>query len=864
MPTGHRHTIPLHAVDRPRLRAQLDAGLDSPLSLVVAPAGAGKTVLLSQWVHSHDDLAVGWVDITEADADPLVFSRHLIGVLTSVAPHLHAPVAPVDASGRRLGEALLEDLSAGLRSAGRMVVVLDDLDRLSGSAVLTDLWRLVDQLPANVHVIFASRVDLKLGWSRHRLQHSLVEIRQRDLAFDQATTAQMLEKITGRPVSEKTAELVRAKTEGWAVGVQLTALSLRFSVDPDRSVSALTETDRLVADYLSEEVLDAQDPPQRSAIMRIAAVEEFCAPLVDAILGTEGAQVIADLEKNSMFILPLTGRPGWYRFHRLFRDLLLLRLRARGPDVEREVLRAAARWSEQQGLVDDAIHYHLRARSWDAATDRILALGREVYEDFHVAKVVGWLEAVPADERARRPEAELLLAVARGMSGQGTAAVDALRSLLAERQLSAGERLVAVTYLSACVQLAPPPEFFAQAAERALLALAQEPADIPLPSLLGVTSRPLLNLVARASHGRALLLLGDLDGARDELRLALEGEGVAYRPYRLHALGSLALTEALSERMWAAEELADSALSLAKEFRLLGHPATADAFLARAVASLRRGEGDAGALALTEGRVRAASNQRTQLLWIAHLVSAMLGVEDPTLQAPGIPGPPPPFVRQALIALAHRRARLGGSPSRPTWKATTWSMIAFEEIAGLLTMGDAAAAVRRLEQFDTPDEASPMIAVERDLLRGWAHALEGQTSSARSRLQAAVALAASERIVFPFVAAGPQIARLLETLPGPGDEFRRLAVRAARASGAVPAEQRLVEQLTHRERELLAFLPTRMTFADIAAHSYVSVNTVKTHVGHIYRKLGVTGRDEAIERAADLGLIQVGEIGRIG
>ncbi|TQK19861.1 ATP/maltotriose-dependent transcriptional regulator MalT [Microbacterium sp. SLBN-154] len=864
MPIGHRHTLPPHAVDRRRLRAQLDAGLDSPLSLVVAPAGAGKTVLLSQWVRSRADHAVAWVDVTEADADPIAFSRHLVDALTSVAPHLQGPLAPVDTSDRRLGEALLEDLSTVLASAGRIIIVFDDLDRMSGSEVLTDLWRLVDQLPPNVHVVFASRVDLKLGWSRHRLQHNLVEIRQRDLAFDGATTAEVLQKITGRPVTEKTAERVRTRTEGWAVGVQLTALSLRFSADPERSVSALTETDRLVADYLSEEVLDAQDPPRRSAIMRIAAVDEFCAPLVDAILGADGAQLIADLEQDSMFLFPLSGRPGWYRFHRLFRDLLLLRLRARGPDVERQVLRAAARWSEEQDFVDDAIRYHLRARSWVAALDLVLTLRREVYEDFHVAKVVGWLEAVPEKERARRPQAELLLAMARGMSGHGVAAMDAFRGLLEEGNLSAGERLVAQTYLGACVQLAPPPEFFAQAAENALSALAQEPPDIEPPSLLGVTSRPLLNLVARASYGRALLLLGDLDAARQQLRLALEGEGAAYRPFRLHALGSLALTEAFSERMALAEELADSALSLAKEFRLLDHPAAGDAFLARAVASLGRGDGETGAAALAEGRVRAASDQRTQLLWLAHLASVMLGAEESSLPTSPLAAPPPPFVRHALTALAHRRARLRGMPSRPTWTASTWSVIAFEEIAGLLTTGDAPVAARRLAQFEPPGESSPAVAVERDLLLGWAHALAGQPAQARSHLQAALALAASGRLLFPFAAAGPEVARLLEALPGPADEFRRLAVHAARAAGAAPARGQLVEHLTHRERELLAYLPTRMTFADIAAHSYVSVNTVKTHVGHIYRKLGVTGRDEAIERAADLGLIEVGEIARIG
>jgi LuxR family maltose regulon positive regulatory protein len=480
-----------------------------------------------------------------------------------------------------------------------------------------------------------------------------------------------------------------------------------------------------------------------------------------------------------------------------------------------------------------------------------------------MSAVEDWLERVPPQVRAARPAADLLLAIARGMAGHGRLAADAMRSMLSERQLTAGERQVGLAYLAACVQFVPHPEEFAEAAHRALTLLRDEP-DAELPVLVGLTTRPLLVAVAQVSLGRSLMLLGDLAGARRILQDARKGEGMAYRPYRVHAEGSLALVEALSGRLLWAAELADEALALADEFGLRSHAAPADAYLARAIAAIRRGEPDVGSLALEEGIVRAASNNRTQLLWVAHLASLIIDPDTPPADAPEPAGPPPPFVRDAVAALAMRRARFRGAPKRPPAPAQDWSLIVFEELAALLSLGQPTAARARLAQVrQTAAPDAPTPAVERDLLLGWMCALEGRSQQSRVHLQAALARAAPHRLVWPFIQAGPEVADLIEQLPGVADDFRRLAVLRGRTGGAA-RRQPLADRLTPREMELLAYLPSRLTFADIAAHSFVSINTVKTHIGHIYRKLGVTGRDEAIERAAQLGLIDPNQIARVG
>ncbi|GAA3914322.1 LuxR C-terminal-related transcriptional regulator [Microbacterium invictum] len=857
-----RHRVPAYAEDRPRLREQLDSGLSSPLSLVVAPAGAGKTVLLAQWVQSRPDLTVAWLDITAADNEARVFAHRLIDAIDAQAPGFHPATAPVESTENRLGESLLEDLAAGMKDAGPVVIILDDLDRLSGSALLTDLWRLVDLVPSSAHFVFSSRTDLNLGWSRHRLQHNLVEIRQRELAFDRGTTASVIASITGHPVSDETADAVVARTEGWAVGVQLTALSLRFAADPVRVVDTLADTDRLIVDYLSEEVLDAQQPGRTDALTKIAVLDDFCAPLLNAIFGAGGSDLIADLVRDSMFVVPVPERPGWYRFHRLFRDLLRLRVRAQDAAAEAGVLEVAGTWCEAEGLHTEAIEYHLRAHAWDRALDAVFALRNDVYETLRLPAVAGWLSQVPPEVRDRRPQADLLLAIAWGISGHGTQAVDALRSLLTARRLTTGERQVGWAYLAACVQLEPHPEFFADAGRRALRLLHDEPATAP-PELLGLTTRPLLLAVAEVSLGRALLFLGDLAGARRALQSALRGEGMAYRPYRIHAKGTLALIEALSGRLTAAGELADDALELAAEFGLLSHPAPADAYLARALAAIRRGESEAGAFALTEGTVRAAGNSRTQLVWLAHLASLTIDPSDSVDAVAEPPGTPPPIVRQASIALSLRRARLRGTPTLPAVPSSEWSVVAFEEVAALLALGQPVAARERLSRVPLDDDSAPIAVIEVELLRGWMFALEGRGGQSRVHLQTALARAAPERLVYPFLEAGPDVAQLIEQLPGPGDDFRRLVIARGRAGRRPPLEA-LADKLTPRELELLAYLPSRLTFADIAAHSFVSINTIKTHIGHIYRKLGVTDRDSAIERAVDLGLIDPAEIARVG
>lgn len=859
-----RVVIP-HAVDRPSLRGRIDAGLDAPLVVVVAPAGYGKSVLLTQWVHSRPDLAVAWLDITGADDDATLFAARLVDSIRAVDPRMPQPDAPIGTLDGGLGDPFLNALAEALVSIGETVVVFDDLHHISASPISADLWRLSDLLPPNVHLIFSTRTDARIGRSRLRLQHGLVELRQSDLAFSDDETAALLHRITGRDVPQTAAASIARHTEGWAAGVQLSALTLRFEPDMDRFTDRLDETDRLIVEYLSEEVLDAQTAERRRALLQLSALDEVSAGLVEAVTGvSDGERFLAELVNESMFLVPVADRRGRYRFHHLFRDLLRYRLRASDPAAEAGLLLAAAEWHLNWGEYSTAVEYLLRAREWERVFTLLLASGRDVYDGVRTTTVARWLALVPEDVRAKNTDAQLLYAIVAGMSGRAAITVELLQGMLSDGRLDAGRRQVALSYLSAGVQFLPHPDFFLEKGVSAISALAEH-GDAPVPPLLQLTQRPLLETLAMTSIGRAHFFRGDFDAARTVLAETLQTEGANYGTYRVHIIGSLALVEAWSGRVQLALDLAAEALELAREHNLLTHPAPADAYLARAVASIQRGEPEAGALALHEGTVRAAANQRTQLMWVAYLAAVMIdpGRSDPANLEP--PGAPPPIVRLTQTALDWRVARLRGQPRpRAVEPETTWSILAFEQVAAALTRGDTRTAREQLGATGTAvDPLSPASRIERGITLAWLAAVEGRTSDARSQLAAVLDLAEREQLPQPVTGAGPIVADLMASLDVPQTAFRRRIMRSAGPTRR-PAPTPLADPLTAREVEILALLPSRLTNTDLAARYFVSVNTIKTHVGHIYRKLEVAGRDAAVTRARELGLLADGEIARTG
>lgn len=848
------HPAPPHAVDRPALRRRLDVGIRSPLTLLVAPAGAGKTVLLAQWVKSRPDLRIAWYHFTAADADPVLFARRFVAGLREKNPDLADLPAPVGEARGGLGAEFIDSLVVALSEyRNEIVLVFDDFHLLPRRELADDLWRLAARLPPHAHIIVSSRVDPGQRWSAHRLTHALVEIRQNDLALDEDETARVLGALAGSAVSVDAAHAIRERTEGWAAGVQLAGLTLRFRSDAAAVTDAFRDSDRLVVDYLSEEVLDALPDERRRILLCLSVVDVITGPLAGELCGVEdGGELLRSLVRDSLFVVPIPEAPGTYRFHHLIRDVLRYRLRAEDPTAEPALLLVAADWFSGEGDSATAIEVLLRARAWDRALALILGRGRDVYERGETATVARWLAAVPDDIRRRHAHAEALHAVSLGMSGRAAEGEARARALLLDG-VDPGIELVLRAFLSATVQFRPHPDIYLAEARRAMEMLDAEPG-IATPSLVGLGHPALLRTLALISGGRALFFLGRLSDARAWLQRGASSPGGQYPPYRIHGLGSLALLEAIAGNLRVAEDLAAEALGLAADTDLLAHPAPADAYLARAVVAVQRGQPDRGALVWEEGMRRAEANRRDSLAWVGYALGRLIDLE--TLIGRAEPeGVPVPIAKAIMDVVRYRLSREAGEASSAVPRQKRWSPLAFEEVASLLTRGHAAAAAARLEDLAIDvTAADPIPVVEYELCAAWAASAVGRMPLAHAHLRAALTIGEREGLVHGFLRAGDEVLALIAALPGEAVGFRREVLERARRR--VPIGQDVLpEALTARERELLAYLPTRLTNVELAQRCYVSVNTIKTHVSHIYRKLGVQGRSAAVARAVELGLL---------
>jgi LuxR family maltose regulon positive regulatory protein len=375
-----------------------------------------------------------------------------------------------------------------------------------------------------------------------------------------------------------------------------------------------------------------------------------------------------------------------------------------------------------------------------------------------------------------------------------------------------------------------------------------------------------LETMVLGSCGRGHFLAGRLERAREWMQRGLDSSGAAYSAWRIGILGSLALVEAWCGRLERAEALADEALGVAREVGILTHPITADAYLAASLAALERGQPRRAALALREGCLRSEANRRIPMVWVGRLLSAELqaaeGHPDEAVATIGaarrdLGAPPPPVVEGALVALRCRLLRLGGAPHE------AWHLLR-DEVDSPELLFETAAAALSTERIDharkllvgTPRTGSePRLTVERHVLAAWLATAEGFPDDARRSLREAMETASSHNLVEVFVRAGPAVVRLVAERDDVTPDFRDAVLARARDAIAPMAGDDLADPLTDRELEILSYLPSRLTNTELAERCYVSVNTIKTHMAHIYRKLDVANRNEAIIRARQLGLL---------
>ncbi|GAA4247351.1 LuxR C-terminal-related transcriptional regulator [Dactylosporangium darangshiense] len=855
---------PRYHVPRPRLLDALDRAVAGPLTLISAPAGWGKTTLLAEWVAAgRVPWPLAWLTV-EAHHGPR-FWEHVLDAVTQVTGE-----APVEVDGGEGPGEALEQLVTLLRRAGPPVVlVMDDLQELSVPRVWGELETLLSQAGERLRLVIACRTDPALTLYRFRIRGALSELRTGPLGFTLDETAQML-NAHGVRLAESALVELHAVMKGWAAGLRLAALAVQGHPEPDSLVPRFALQDRALGEYLVGEVFDTLPEDVREVVLCTSVLDQVSAELVEALTGrVDGARILGQLEHSNLFVVQGSGNAGMYRCHPLFGLMLYDELRHRRPEQVRQLHRRAADWFAAHDLPADALRHALAARNWSQASDLLAASWQELVPGARMRTIK---ELVPPPPQEVRNDPKLALAFAAER-------LDASDPQGTETFLHLVDRSQHTLVDSARAALRPIVDSFRMAeahqSQKPELVLATAPLLLREDTGLDDQDAARMRALALVAVGGARLIQGDLAAAehalQESLNLARRCGGVQSQ---LAALRQLAQLNATRGRLTAAMRYGKETLALADRE---GQTQGSDVVWAQLTVA---------EVCYLQARVRAAEHYLDRALDGG-------GLADPAL------------VATATMTRAHIRAAAGDARAACTelaairrqladWRYTPRMQhcVTLAEAELRLAAGDVEAAKRLLslepvemlapwlgvvrakahlaerrpaaalgavQPYLEPTTGSLVWTVDANLTSARALRALGDRSKAGRALEQALRFADDETIRWPFVAGGQPVRELLVTYLPAGSGYRGLAEDIAQEltgfGRPAAAAGELAEPLTERELAVLRYLQGTLSAGEIASMLYVSVNTVKTHMKNIYRKLGVGRRREVIERARELNLL---------
>jgi LuxR family maltose regulon positive regulatory protein len=865
-------------IGRGDLLATLDRAVARKVTIISAPAGSGKTSLLRAWADRPGQLhplAVMQVQRDQHDAQQFWLAL-LSAVRQACAPTSRAesPAATPDFNGRAMVDRVLSELAD---TYSGLTLVIDDLHELHSPEALAQLTRLLTNLPPQVHAILATRHDLRLHLQQLRLAGELAEIRTADLRFTQRETRELLDA-SGIALSAAGTALLHQRTEGWAAGLRLAAISLADHPDPERFVAEFSGSDRTVAEYLIAEMLERQPDDVKDLLLRTSLLDRVNGELADLLTGRPGSeQILLSLEDANAFVESLDPERTWFRYHHLFADLLRLELRRALPAEVPALHRRAAAWFAEQGQVVEAIRHTQAAGDWPEAARLLADHSFSLTLDGQAQTIQALVRAFPPG--ADHPELALVRAADDLLHGHldEAAAHLAVAETYAETAPPGRQRRLQVAVVSLKLWLARRRGHLAGVIEQTRFlsfpVSGQSGEDIALGSDLRAVALMNLGIVEAWSLG-----LPDAERHLQEGAVLARRIG---RPYLevacLAQLGfasrirSFATTRrrcqeaiALADRYgWGAEPvIAPALVTLAANLVWTGEFDEGERWLRRTERALQTDTGPdiRQLLHLATGRLhagrghhhealeefRAAEHLQSQLKGSHALTSQVTGWMLATQARLGMPGE----ARAALAALDNERANSGE--------------IRNARAAICLAEGDPAGALGALA--DVLDGTAPVIGyitvVEAQLLAGLAHRALGDQRAANQAAEHALALAEPDRLVLPFMMTGAR--ELLEALPPHETAHAALLTDILDIvhGSSLPAKDQPpsppAEELSPSELRVLRYLPTNLSRPEIASELSVSVNTVSTHLRSIYAKLQVRDRSSAVQRARELRLLSAG------
>lgn len=534
-------------VHRAALLDALSAGRRRKLTLLSAPVGWGKTTLLAQWALGEgEDQRFGWLSLDSSDNDPVWFWMYVVAALQNVSREVGSRAVELLAMGADPVQVALPTLLNDLDTiASPMVLILDDYHLVVNRAVHEQMAFVIGRMPANLHLVLATRSDPTLPLARLRASGELAEMRTDDLRFGPIEADLLLNTVLGLDLADADIQLLHRRTEGWAAGLYLAALSLAGRADASEFIKTFAGDNRHIVDYLMAEVLEGQPPQIRSFLLHTSVLGRLSGALCDATLQTSGsASVLAKIERENLFLVPLDMSRRWYRYHHLFGELLRAELHRSEPDLVAGLHRRAAAWFEDEGLVDEAVRHLVAAGDVVESADLIAADWVSEFNGGGLSTVSGWLDLLPDETVSRDPR----LSTARAWIALNVGQFDdANRWIEAAEAESAAD---AVDHGSLCAQLVALREVhaFKTGDLAAALVAARRAITLDFDDALQARS------AAFSTYGSALYFSGSIDEAQATFRRAVAlAEKIGDRRRRIYALGYLALIAAESGRLADAE-----------------------------------------------------------------------------------------------------------------------------------------------------------------------------------------------------------------------------------------------------------------------------------------------------------------------
>ncbi len=872
---------------RPRLIERLNEGLERKLTLISAPAGFGKTTLVSEWLAGCQR-PVAWLSLDEGDNDPTRFLTYLVAALQTIAANIGKGVLAILQSPQpppieSILIALLNEITTVLDD---FVLVLDDYHLIDSKPVDEALTFLLEHLPPQMHLVIATREDPHLPLARLRARDQLTELRAADLRFTPSEAAEFLNQAISLQLSAEDIAALEARTEGWIAGLQLAALSMQGRSDASSFIQSFTGSHHFVLDYLVEEVLQQQSESVQTFLLRTSILDRLCGPLCDSVLGslsTSGQETLEYLERANLFIVTLDNERRWYRYHQLFGDLLRQRLGQRFSSAEiAEYHLLASQWYEESGYQAEAFHHSFVAGDYGRAAGLAELAWQGMDGRFQSAAWLGWVKKLPKDVIRVRPVLNTQMAMSFMDIGEPEASESSLKD--AEQclnGLSGGKAVADET------QLAPLPAMIAMT--RAYIAQVQGNLSAAVKyAELALQHIPEDDNFRRA---QAIITLEITHWASGNLESAVGAMGdwmesmTQQGNHVIVVASAFALADLLVGlgRLSEAERAYQDALQLAAQHGPEAEHITAHHHLGLSMIYRQRGDDTLAAHHMKRAAELGMKTTLVDWLYRWHVAQAQLKEAEGDLEtALALLDEAKRVYIQTVVPdlrpIAALKARIYLKQGQLD-KARAWAVergislvdevsylqefehltLARLELANPLVNALLACLLQAAEAQKRQGSALDIL-----LVQALAYEAQGNRPQALATLERALALAEPEGYVRIFVDEGEAMRWLIENQSRNRDHPLRDYVDkllvaftqpvAASKSAIIRQKSGMIEPLSERELEVLKLLRTELSGPEIAGQLIVSLNTFRTHTKNIFNKLGVNNRRAAVHRAEELDL----------